>query len=342
MPNNRQAATTVTVRRGLPNDADAIFRIAQSLLGWFTPRGAEMIRLDLNTHTALVAMEAADIVGFLTYFTYEGIGRIGWLGVRPDHHRHGIGRALVTAFEQEMRTIGIDKVEVYTLGDGVEYEPYVRTRNFYRAVGFRDHRIIKRDNPSCPEELVLRKHLGEAHHAAWPEPLVIDASSGIQVVPAKLGDLSIAENLSSLYIHDMSELMGWRCPETGRFGGADEFFEDWRAGRNRPYLIRVGKELAGFTGLREVDDAHGHQWDIPEFFILRKFRRRGVGSHVAVHLFDGHRGNWRVAQLMGNTRAVAFWRAIIGDYTGGKFTETREPSPWGEMNYIRFNNAAST
>lgn len=160
----------------------------------------------------------------------------------------------------------------------------------------------------------------------------------VEIIPAKISDLPVVENLSSLYIYDCSELAGWACPETGRFGGCDEFFDDWRAGRNAPFVVRVGDELAGFTGTRQVQDDHGLQWDIPEFFILRKFRRRGIGSHVATHLFHMHRGAWRVCQLMSNPPAVAFWRAVIGTYTDGRYSETLGDSPWGPMNFIRFSN----
>ena len=49
--------------------------------------------------------------------------------------------------------------EISGLGDSVDYEPYVRTRAFYRGIGFTDHRREKRDTWECPEALYLRKRL---------------------------------------------------------------------------------------------------------------------------------------------------------------------------------------
>lgn len=43
--------------------------------------------------------------------------------------------------------------------------------------------------------------------------------------------------------------------------------------------------------------------------------------YAATRLFDAFRGPWEVRQLFRNTAATAFWRAVIGAYTGGGFGE---------------------
>lgn len=48
---------------------------------------------------------------------------------------------------------------VETLGESVDYEPYDRTRAFYRAAGFRDFKSVMTDNPGMPESLTLKKRL---------------------------------------------------------------------------------------------------------------------------------------------------------------------------------------
>jgi predicted acetyltransferase len=73
-----------------------------------------------------------------------------------------------------------------------------------------------------------------------------------------------------------------------------------------------------------------------EFFVLRKFRRRGVGRRVALDLFARYAGPWRVEQLSGNAPAVLFWRRVIADHTRGRCTERVRESPWGPMNVIEF------
>lgn len=157
----------------------------------------------------------------------------------------------------------------------------------------------------------------------------------IEINPAQDSDWPVVHNLVSLYIHDMSEFMGWPCLPSGSFEGCQEFFEDWQAKRNKPFIIKVGGELAGFAGVKTGQADASNQ----EFFILRNFRRRGIGRKVAVRLFEQFRGKWVVQQLALNLTAVRFWRAVVSQYTGGKFTESSgETSPWGEMNTIRFSN----
>ena len=44
-------------------------------------------------------------------------------------------------------------------GESVDYEPYDRTRSFYRSVGFSDLKSVMLDNPGMPEMLTLAKVL---------------------------------------------------------------------------------------------------------------------------------------------------------------------------------------
>jgi GNAT superfamily N-acetyltransferase len=58
------------------------------------------------------------------------------LGVRPSHHRSGLGRAFIERARQIAEDGGARYLTVKTLGPSRAYEPYERTRAFYRAVGF--------------------------------------------------------------------------------------------------------------------------------------------------------------------------------------------------------------
>lgn len=58
-----------------------------------------------------------------------------------------------------------------------------------------------------------------------------------------------------------------------------------------------------------------------EFFILRKYRGRSVGVWFARQLFARFPGIWEVGEIHENTGAQAFWRKVIGRYTGGRFEE---------------------
>jgi predicted acetyltransferase len=62
-------------------------------------------------------------------------------------------------------------------------------------------------------------------------------------------------------------------------------------------------------------------WVIAEFFILRKYRHKGVGEYIARTIFDQFTGNWQVAQITENIAATAFWRKVIARYTLDNFQE---------------------
>ena len=58
------------------------------------------------------------------------------MGVLPDYHRQGIGRALLQATETYLRDNGTTFLQVKTLSDQHPDEGYAKTRQFYYGVGF--------------------------------------------------------------------------------------------------------------------------------------------------------------------------------------------------------------
>jgi len=147
------------------NDFDAAIAVARALPEWFNDLGIEQITEEIRHQEGAVAEVDCDVVGFVTWCSHEGIGEIAWIAVSVDHHRQGIGSRLLALAEDSLRGSGLTDVQVETLGDSVVYEPYERTRAFYRATGFRDFKRVMTDNPGMPESLTLQKslspHLGD-------------------------------------------------------------------------------------------------------------------------------------------------------------------------------------
>ncbi|UCF07862.1 MAG: GNAT family N-acetyltransferase, partial [Thermoplasmata archaeon] len=126
---------------------------------WFTKTGIEYMSTDLRFQHGFIAVNDTRVVGFISFFVTEGMGHIGWIGMLPEFHRQGIGRKLVDQLISELSQKGVHELRVNTLGDSVEYEPYERTRAFYRGIGFKDFRRLKQNNPECPEQLIMVKYI---------------------------------------------------------------------------------------------------------------------------------------------------------------------------------------
>ena len=129
-------------------------------------------------------------------------------------------------------------------------------------------------------------------------------------------------NLLQLYCYDFSEIIDVEMSEEGVFAvpSLDAY---WADGWRHAFLIRVDARVAGFAFIHERSRLTGTAgtFDMAEFFVLRSYRRRGVGGLAAFAAFDKFPGNWEVRQRSANAAATAFWRRAIGTYTGGNFQE---------------------
>lgn len=78
-------------------------------------------------------------IGFISMkIHYSHTGDIYVFGVLPEYHRKGVGRLLLAKAEEYCKSNNCKYIIVKTLSDTVEYEPYERTRKFYKNVGFEE------------------------------------------------------------------------------------------------------------------------------------------------------------------------------------------------------------
>jgi predicted acetyltransferase len=146
----------------------------------------------------------------------------------------------------------------------------------------------------------------------------------ISLSPAAKAETAALENLVQLYVYDWSELRPLDVAGDGRFHdlSVDAYFEDdWR----HPLLLRVDGRLAGFALVSERSRLTGAAgvFDMAEFFVMRRYRRKGVGLAAATAAFDRFKGPWEIRQQDDNVAATAFWRRAIDRYTRGSYREVR-------------------
>jgi predicted acetyltransferase len=143
----------------------------------------------------------------------------------------------------------------------------------------------------------------------------------IRIQEASFEDKSILRNLLELYAYDFAEFDDADLDAHG-FYGYGRLDHYWTEPGRYPFIIRVDDKLAGLALVRTLDDSGAPPTrSIAEFFILRKYRRQGVGGVVAQRVFDMFPGRWHVSQIERNLPAQAFWRKVISEYTHGDYRE---------------------
>lgn len=137
-------------------------------------------------------------------------------------------------------------------------------------------------------------------------------------------DLSVLENLMQFYKYDFSGCMSLDVEDNGLFAPYQEL-EKYLIEENRfCYLISVNKNYAGFALVKyETAESNDH-YSIAEFFIMKKYRRAGIGRSVVKNIFDLHKGKWQIFQWEQNQPARLFWKNVIHEYTNGEFAEQQK------------------
>jgi predicted acetyltransferase len=139
----------------------------------------------------------------------------------------------------------------------------------------------------------------------------------IEVIAAALDQKSTLANLLELYGHDFSEFLDLEIGPDGRFGYIDLPLYWMEPGRH-PFLIRVDGKLAGLVFVKGESADSGTQplWDMTEFFVVRAYRRRGIGTQVAHEVWRRFPGAWHVRVMESNASALDFWSRAISTFTG--------------------------
>ncbi|UHA72748.1 GNAT family N-acetyltransferase [Paenibacillus sp. 481] len=143
----------------------------------------------------------------------------------------------------------------------------------------------------------------------------------LSIHPALESEQAILANLIQMYFYDFSEYNDDDLIADGTYGPYPELEQYWKDSVKFPYLIRVNEQLAGFALVEYMEKEEQGTYFLHEFFVVKKYRRTGVGKQAAQWLFDEHRGNWEMYQLVRNTPAQLFWNKVIGEYTNNTYTE---------------------
>ncbi len=131
--------TAVRIRAQTAGSGPICRRILDTLPTWFGIPASVDHYVEIADHSPTLIASLGDVdVGVLTVVTHNPYSaEIYVMAVRPEYHRHGIGRAMLRHAEDLLVIDGVEFVQVKTLSASRPDPGYEKTRAFYRAYGFR-------------------------------------------------------------------------------------------------------------------------------------------------------------------------------------------------------------
>ncbi|MGA2572357.1 MAG: GNAT family N-acetyltransferase [Terracidiphilus sp.] len=142
-------------------------------------------------------------------------------------------------------------------------------------------------------------------------------TTGVELIQASAEHRSALGNLLELYIHDLSELVPIDVGDDGRYGYKSLPLY-WSDISRLPFLARLDGKLVGFVLVTRGSEPSGDNeaWDMAEFFVLRRYRHRGIGTELARKVWLRCPGRWQIRVMEKNVLAHKFWESSITKFTG--------------------------
>ncbi len=147
----------------------------------------------------------------------------------------------------------------------------------------------------------------------------------------------ILGNLMEHYMHDMAEWFEFDSLEDGSYSYSTQQFWDEGFDVFLAYadLIPIGFAIVG-SAQQWIGDQTAR--DLVEFFVIRRYRRKGVGLVLAEHVWGLYPVKWVVRVFQHNLPALPFWRVAVSGYTSGAYDEDIhqvEGHPWSYFTFTK-------
>lgn len=132
----------------------------------------------------------------------------------------------------------------------------------------------------------------------------------------------IIRNLYQYYAYESSDWEQEDVEVDGRFYIHEEHLvRYWQEPSWSANLILVDGYIAGFLLVERSELAGLDALELADLFVLKKYRRMGVGSAVATQVLSSGNDAWLVRFYRQDEAAQAFWRSVLADL----------PRPWRDL-----------
>ena len=145
---------------------------------------------------------------------------------------------------------------------------------------------------------------------------ITNSSALVTIEPIGIDRRATLANLLQFYLYDFSELLPDK-PEcelmpNGQFGEFPHFDKYFHEPGRVALLLRDKRATVGFALLNRVSNCvEPIDFNMAEFFIARKYRRRGYGTAAAHAVFAAYSGEWELSVARPNVAAQKFWSQTL-------------------------------
>jgi predicted acetyltransferase len=148
----------------------------------------------------------------------------------------------------------------------------------------------------------------------------------LELRKAQPHDFAAVQQMLELYQYELSDIWPQDADGEARYGYDLERHKQGE--RFHAHVALVGQQYVGFGLVAPAVVTRSEGCWMEQFFILKRFRRSGVGHALARHVLSSHPGAWEVGQMPSNLAARAFWRNVVAKITSGAYVEVQVTEGW--------------
>ncbi|SDO69723.1 GNAT family N-acetyltransferase [Pseudomonas jinjuensis] len=141
-----------------------------------------------------------------------------------------------------------------------------------------------------------------------------DGATSIELLPTGPEHIGLIRNLYQFYAYESSDWEQEDVEIDGRFYIHEEHLARyWQEPHWSASLILVDGFIAGFLLVERSELPGIDALELADLFVLKKYRRRGIGRAVARQTLLGGESDWLVRFYRQDETALAFWRAVLDE-----------------------------
>lgn len=161
----------------------------------------------------------------------------------------------------------------------------------------------------------------------------------MEVRLATVADRRALQRMLELYQYELSDIWDQDLNASGEFSYALDRY--WSVTGNYAYVALVDGHYAGFALVDDQVKLPGGEYWMDQFFVMKKYRRNGVGCELAATVIHLHPGQWQVGQMTANHAARTFWHKALQAISTESFDEFTVTEGWWQGFIQKFASATT-